>query len=209
MKLYLSSFRLGDQSAALKEMAAGRVLGVMPNALDHVAEEARATWHDGALAEIRGLGIRAETLDLQDFFGRSEALKRKLNELGGVWVTGGNAFVLRQAMRLSGFDTLVPDSVGSDFVYAGYSAGICVLGPSLDGLQHVDAPNSLPYPGSLTVWEGLGILDHLILPHYKSDHPESEAIDREVEYCRARGIPFRTLRDGEVIVATVPPNSPL
>jgi dipeptidase E len=200
MKLYLSSFRLGDRADVLMEMAAGRVLGVVPNALDHVAEETRATWHAGALAEVRALGIGAETLDLQDYFGRTDALERRLREIGGVWVTGGNAFVLRQAMQLSGFDTLLPDGVGSGFVYAGYSAGVCVLAPSLDGLQHVDDPDACPYPGSQTVWEGLGVLDHLILPHYKSNHPESEAIDREVAYCRARGIPFRTLRDGEVIV---------
>jgi dipeptidase E len=50
------------------------------------------------------------------------------------------------------------------------------------------------------IWEGLGFLDYLILPHYKSDHHESAAIDKEVEYCARHGIPFRTLRDGEVII---------
>ena len=103
-------------------------------------------------------------------------------------------------MRLGGFDTLIPDEVGPDFVYAGYSAGVCVLAPSLDGLQHVDDVDARAYPGAELVWEGLGVLDYLILPHYESDHPESTAVYREVEYCTARDIPFRTLRDGEVIV---------
>ena len=50
------------------------------------------------------------------------------------------------------------------------------------------------------LWEGLGILDHIILPHYKSDHPESADIDKEVEFCKRNNIPFKTLRDGEVII---------
>jgi dipeptidase E len=47
-------------------------------------------------------------------------------------------------------------------------------------LQHVDDPTALP--------------------HYQSDHPESAAIERELQYCTANGISFRTLRDGEVVV---------
>ena len=53
------------------------------------------------------------------------------------------------------------------------------------------------------LWEGVGLLDYLVLPHYQSDHPESPAIDLEVAYCREQRIPFRTLRDGEVIVAEI------
>ena len=40
----------------------------------------------------------------------------------------------------------------------------------------------------------------MILPHYKSDHPESEDIDKEVEYCDKNNIPYKTLRDGEVMI---------
>ena len=85
-------------------------------------------------------------------------------------------------------------------LYAGYSAGACVLAPDLRGLQQVDDPSIRLYPGQDVIWEGLGLLEYLVLPHYQSDHPESAAIDKEVDYCRAHQIPFRTLRDGDVIV---------
>jgi dipeptidase E len=78
-----------------------------------------------------------------------------------------------------------------------------VLAPRLDGLHHVDDPTVRPYPGSEVIWEGLGFLDYLVLPHYKSDHPESEAIDRDVEYCLEHGIAFRTLRDGQVLITEI------
>jgi len=84
---------------------------------------------------------------------------------------------------------------------------VCVLAPRLEGLHHVDDPTVCPYPGSSVIWEGLGILDYLVLPHYKSDHPESANIDRDVEYCTKNGIPFRTLRDGEVIIEDFSPRS--
>lgn len=200
MQLYLSSFRIGDRSDDLRTMAAGRTLGFVPNAMDHVESEARESSNVRSLAEIRNLGIEVEVLDLRRYFGEPHDLRARLRGLGGVWVRGGNAFVLRQAMHLSGFDAILTELVNADFLYAGYSAGICVLAPSLEGLQHVDDPTARAYQNVDVIWNGVGILDYLILPHYRSDHPESADIETEVAYCLDHGIPLRTLRDGEVIV---------
>jgi dipeptidase E len=181
-------------------MAEGRILGFVPNAMDHVDDEARESSNSRSFAEVRDVGINVEVLDLREYFGAPHDLRARLRQLSGVWVRGGNTFVLRQAMHLSGFDAVLTDLVGADFLYSGYSAGVCVLAPSLEGLQHVDDATVRPYGDADVIWTGLGILDYLILPHYKSDHPESGAIDTEVAYCIEHGIPIRTLRDGEVIV---------
>ena len=75
------------------------------------------------------------------------------------------------------------------------------MAPSLRGIEPVDHPEIMPYPElQETMWEGLGILPYLVLPHYKSDHHESADVDTCVEYCLDKGIPFRTLRDGDVII---------
>lgn len=59
----------------------------------------------------------------------------------------------------------------------------------------------MPYPEIREpILEGLGVLPYMVLPHYKSDHPESAAIDREVEYCITEKIPFVVLRDGETLI---------
>lgn len=65
----------------------------------------------------------------------------------------------------------------------------------------VDNPITAP-PGyePETVWDGLGILSYSIAPHYKSEHPESADIDRTVDYFEKNHMPYKTLRDGEVIV---------
>jgi hypothetical protein len=50
------------------------------------------------------------------------------------------------------------------------------------------------------VWEGLGFVPFALALHYKSDHPESESVDREIAFYEASGIPYRTLPDGEVLI---------
>ncbi len=105
-------------------------------------------------------------------------------------------------MKLSGFDVILEELLhNDDFVYAGYSAGICVLAPNFHALQIVDDPTDTPYKElQETIWEGLGFFDDIILPHYKSDHPESADIEKEVAFAQKKNISFQTLRDGDVII---------
>ena len=84
-------------------------------------------------------------------------------------------------------------------MYAGYSAGICVLAKDMHGLEKCDAPDINPY-GIDTMWNGLGYFDYIFLPHCKSNHKETELIDACVEYCDKHNIKYKTLRDGEVFV---------
>lgn len=207
MRLYLSSYKLGNEGETLKAWLAetNKQVGYITNAFDFT------TWDDPAnrqkhmdfdMNELEALGLHVQVLDLKDYFGKKDALESKLTELDMLWVSGGNTFILRQAMRLSGFDELIHElKKRPNFVYGGYSAGCCVLSPTLKGLQIVDDPNDFPYPEiKEPIWEGLGLIDYAFLPHYDSDHPESEDINKEVAYCQVNKIPFKTVRDGEVIL---------
>jgi dipeptidase E len=201
MKFYLSSYKIGKETEKLKELAHDKKIGFIPNSLDYVEPKARQESKEKNMKDLSDLGIDVEMLDLKDYFGKKEELKKKIDSLGGVWIRGGNTFVLRQAMKISGFDEIIKNIDRDDFLYGGYSAGICILAPSLKALQQVDKPDIMPYEESKEViWDGLGILNYIILPHYKSDHPESTDIDKEVEFCKKNNIPFKTLRDGEVII---------
>ncbi|MEK6889874.1 MAG: Type 1 glutamine amidotransferase-like domain-containing protein [Nanoarchaeota archaeon] len=202
MKFYLSSFKIGKESEKLKTMIPkGKKIGFIPNSIDFADSKSRKESNERNMKDLTDLGIKVEMLDLKDYFNKKDKLKKKIDELGGVWVRGGNTFVLRQAMKLSGFDEIIKNLDRDDFLYGGYSAGICILAPSLKGLNRVDNSNLHPYKElKETIWEGLGLLDYLILPHYKSDHPESPDIDKEVEFCKKNKIPFKTLTDGEVII---------
>jgi dipeptidase E len=76
-----------------------------------------------------------------------------------------------------------------------------MLTPSLSGVNLVDDPDIIPAGyDPATIWEGLGVIPYAIVPHYKSDHPESAANDLLVQYYIDYHMPFKTLHDGEVIV---------
>lgn len=208
MRLYLSSYRVGDSAGSLLALLGdGKRAALIENALDLYSEEAREMHrrevYDPA-AELASLGIGATRLDLRTYFGRAEALAEELAGYDLVWVVGGNAFVLRRAMQASGFDEVIVGMLDNDeIVYGGFSAGAVVAAPSLAGMHLMDDPDEVP-PGynAETVWDGLGLIDHAIVPHFRSPHPESAAAERATRYLCSQGLRYRALRDGEVIVWT-------
>lgn len=203
MKLYLSSFRLGDNPQRLSQLFShNKTIAVISNAKDAFEKEVLQQRTAQEIHDVTSLGLFPEVLDLKEYFGKKEELIQKLNTFDGVWVVGGNTFTLRVAMAESGFDKWVlSKTTDRDFVYAGYSAGICVLSPTLKGLDIVDNPNEpQKLYGKETMWEGLWIVDYSFAPHYRSDHPESSLVEKEVEYMIQQKMPYKTLHDGEVLI---------
>ena len=204
MKLYLSSYHIGNSPEKLKEMVGeNKRAAIIHNALDFATDFERLEKSKKDEAnDLKSLGFEPEELDLRNYFGKPNELREKLKGFGLVWVRGGNTFVLRRAMKESGFDEIIKEYIGKDtLVYAGYSAGVCVVTPTLKGLELVDDPNSIPesYKNEI-IWEGLGLINYSFAPHYKSDHPESAAVSKEVEYSIENKIPFIALHDGEVLI---------
>jgi dipeptidase E len=204
MRLYLSSFRMGDHPERLVELldAPGPV-AVIANAIDGGSDDVRREGVERELEALAELGLDAEELDLRDYFGASERLAAELARHRLVWVRGGNTFMLRHALAASGGDEILTVLVAQDaLVYGGYSAGCCVLAPSLRGLELVDAPEAVTeIYGVPPIWDGLGLIEYAFVPHVDSpDHPETEACGRVAEHYRAKGVAYRTLRDGEAIV---------
>lgn len=206
MRLYLSSFRVGGSPERLLKLLGVEpgLIAVIANAMDATSDDARRAGVEretGALAE---LGFQPEELDLREFFDRpGTAVEAVLDAFPAVWVRGGNAFMLRYAMARSGADAVLSVRLRKDtIVYAGYSAGPCVLAPSLRGLELCDFPQEVTRIwGGKPVWEGLGILDYAFVPHIDSPgHHETEACGRVAQYYRANGTPHRTLSDGQVLV---------
>lgn len=210
MRLYLSSHRMGDSAGALLAMlgsTAGARAAVIGNGFDGCSEAARDIYRAEVFdpqTVLAGLGVTAESLDLRAYFGDGPGLRRRLAQFDLVWVMGGNAFVLRRAMKLSRFDSIIDDMLASDaIIYGGDGAGAVVAGPTLRGMELLDDPWEVPesYEESL-VWGGLRLTSFTIVPHFRSNHPESAAAEKVVNYLKARRLPYRALSDGEVVVAT-------
>jgi len=205
MKMYLSSFRLGNNPERLFNMVGGnKKIAVIANATDFKPEEERKAKVQAEIDALSSLGLKAEEIDLRKYFGKSDELKGKVDEFNAVWVRGGNTFLLRQAYMKSGFGEIVKSKVNDpDFVYAGYSAGVCLLSPDMHGLDLVDDPNPKAegYGEMNTIWEGLALIDFAFAPHYRSPgHPETELIEKSVKYFEDNNIPFKAISDGDVII---------
>ena len=206
MKFYLSSYKLGNETKELQKWISehNSKICLIPNSRDIYPDGERKTRGiQEDVEELENLGFEVSVISLKDYFHKSEELQKRLEEFSAFYVIGGNTFALRQAMFLSGFDKYLK-SIENDpnFLYAGYSAGICVLSKDLHGLKLCDDPSVNPY-GIETIWEGLGYFDYLFLPHYKSDHKETKLIDDCVEYCEKNGIRYKTLHDGDVFISEI------
>lgn len=206
MKLYLSSYKIGNETERLKSLLGeNKRIGYIANALDSPAVDPiwKKNFINEDISQLQDIGLQPELMDLRDYFYDKEKLHEKVSALSGVWVSGGNTFVLRQAYKISGFDQLLLEKLrkNEDFVYGGYSAAGCVLSPSLKCYQIVDKPSVFPYEENKEIlWDGLGMIDFAFMPHFDSDHRESADIDKEIQLCKEQNIPFKALRDGEVLI---------
>lgn len=203
MRLFLSSYRLGDDPGRLTALLrTGRPAAIVANAVDELPAAARAGCVLSEVRSLAGLGLTAEEVDLRAYREAPERLAADLERFELIWVRGGNTFVLRAALALSGGDAVLTELLRRDaVVWGGYSAGACVLAPDLRGLDLVDDPGAVRgCYGTEPPWTGLGLIDHAIVPHFGSELGGAE-VDRLAARYRREGVPHRTLRDGEVIVA--------
>ena len=99
VKLYLSSFLIGNESHRLASLTDRKRAVVIANALDNVSGD-RQVRVDGEIAELKKLGFDAEELDLRRYFKTPDRLTDDLQDVGLIWATGGNVFLLRRHSTL-------------------------------------------------------------------------------------------------------------
>jgi len=176
--------------------------GIVLNALDEYGDS-RARDYDRERRTLQSFGYSCEELDLRDYFAASNELPERLNSLDLVWALGGNAFVLARAMTQARLrDAIDQQSHRPEFTYGGYSAGACVAGPDLQGIDLMDDPTVLPEGYSpAIVPDCLRLVPYRIVPHWRSDHPEAGRAEQAATYLAAHDLEHRRLRDGETLQA--------
>jgi dipeptidase E len=153
--------------------------------------------------------VKKESKEPKEKEDKKEVLLKKddLKNFNGVYVAGGNSFLLLKSFIQSGFDQVLKELLlDPSFVYIGYSAGICVLAPDLYGLEIVDDPYvKVEKYSNEIIWKGLGILEYLPVPHYKSEDKEiSDGNDKVIEKLTVNGVKYTPIRDGEVVIIDNP-----
>ena len=201
MLLYLSSQKLGNRVDVLKKWIKehdNKILLIF-NALDAKGQDVinKNVSEDKKLLEE--IGFDVSICDLKNYFDCPEKLRADFTQYHAFCVMGGNVFLLRQAMKYSGFDQFLKGISSSDYLYIGYSAGSVILSKDLSGFLGIDDEIFYRLKEDL-LYEGLSLIDYLFIPHYQSNYRKVELIHSLVEDCKKNDIRFQAVRDGDVII---------
>lgn len=202
MRLFLSSENLGSYPEIFLKLVSGQKrLAMIENAKDDWSDKDRAKKVQEHINQLKALGFTVEEIDLRNYFGKSKELEQKMNQFDGLFVFGGNTFILRRACAYSGLDKILPKLIKQDrLAYGGSSAGPILIGPSLRGSEHGDFPDVVPkgYKKEI-IWEGLNIVPFYVVPHYKSDWWGKEA-GQMADYLKDQNLEHYLLKDGQVVL---------
>lgn len=162
MKLFLSSMHPTNKDELRKLVS--DVLNpsavVIPTGWDTYPAERKEAETQKALGLLKGYGFATSTLDIAT--ADKQTVVESLLNKQLVWVMAGNSFYLNYHLHRSGFSEVIREFLDKGIVYGGESAGAVVAGATLRGIEHVDDPKATPE----TIWNGLGLYDKGILPHW-------------------------------------------
>jgi dipeptidase E len=187
MRLFLSSQDFGNYANVAAQMAGPNKKAIfIKNAQDNEPPEVR----------------NFSNSEKQKMF--EEQLEEKIMQAGSFWSSGGNTFILRRAMKSSGLDGVLKKLLAEDkILYGGWSAGACIAASDLHGVEFGDfpQPDIVPkeYPIKETIWNGLNLVQFMVVPHCNSDWFGKEA-QMCIKYLTEHDLPYQALEDGQVFV---------
>lgn len=149
------------------------------------------------LLKLKEKGFTVREVDIKN--KTKQELLNELKNIDIIFVAGGNTFYLLEKFRENGFDKLVKEFIQKGVIYVGSSAGATLAGPTIEPVKVFDDPAQAP---SLKSFEGLSLVDFVILPHFNSDdevnRPKYEKIINEYTKKRHKII---ALTDNQAILA--------
>jgi dipeptidase E len=194
MKLFLYSLELTREHACVLNRLAGKdpcemSFALIENAADIIPN--RNDWLGGFRDMLKGNGYQLERIDLQKWCGKEEKLKLKLATKDVIWLGGGHTYYLRWILRQSHADIIIRDLVRQGTIYAGWSAGAVVAGPTTQYFDKMgDDPNMCPQ----LINEGLNLTNYVVVPHM-DNKDFYEGADMTNQLLRKAG--YQTIRLGD------------
>lgn len=193
-KLFLASFAhqtLENVRELLPKEPKDLTVAFIPTAADPYEDK---HFVDVDRAKLVAMGFTVFDLDIKD---KTESeLETLLEPADVVFVAGGNMYYLLDHARKSGFMSVIKKLVERGVVYVGSSAGAVLACPTVDTARLFDPTSAAP---DLTSFEGLGLVDFLILPHAGAER-YLERMQKTVEEWTGRGYQVHALTDQQAIV---------
>ena len=150
-------------------------------------------WVQADRRQLELLGCRLSTLELAA--AAPGDVESALAFADGVFLTGGNSYLLLWHAVRSGFVTLAGPLVESgELFYAGTSAGAMVAGPDLGPAASLDNRRAVP---DLESSRALGLVPFTVLPH--DNAPEVRRIHDGIVAAHP-SVDFIRLADGRAVV---------
>lgn len=190
-RLLLASYGIGALPALVDGDVAGLRFAFVPTAAGPDAEA--KDWVQADLRQLERFGCEARTLDLAEV--DADEVEAALGGLDGVFLTGGNSYLLLWHARRSGFaERVVPLVERGELLYVGTSAGAMVAGPDLAPAASLDNRREVP---ELESSQALGLASFMVLPH--DENPEARARHDEIVAAHP-SVSFIRLRDGSAVL---------
>ncbi len=173
-KLFLTSLfnSVGDKIAeTLPKLALQTAF--IPTAADVYESK---PWMEADRQKLVELGYQVEDYDIKN---KTEAvIYNDLKNKDVIFVSGGNCFYLLYQVRKSGFDKAIERLTNEGKIYVGSSAGSILLAPTIEPAKPLDNSEQAP---KLSSFQGLGMVDFVVLPHYGKEKYEAryQAIIKE------------------------------
>ncbi|HYF62235.1 MAG TPA: Type 1 glutamine amidotransferase-like domain-containing protein [Herpetosiphonaceae bacterium] len=133
------------------------------NAVDVI--DGSDAWIGSSTASLPAHHAHITPVDLRRWGTNRAGLYEHLAGHDVIWVSGGNTYYLRWMMHQTGVDTIIRDLVAQGVVYAGWSAGAIMAGPTLRFFEPVEDMGVVPQ----VFYDGLALTDAVPIPHMDLD----------------------------------------
>ena|SRR3989344_3342287 len=107
-----------------------------------------------------------------------DQLEKDLGDLDLIHVNGGNTFYLLLQMRKCGFEAFIKRQLAKGIIYTGSSAGSVVAAPDIGITKTIETKI---FEEKLKTFEGLSLVDFLVLPHWGNDQFKDLYLNRRLE----------------------------
>ena len=199
MKLFLYSMNVSPQQCERLTKLVGKKadkiqIAIIENATDIM--EGDTSWQASFRDMLAVNNYQLEQIDLRQWFDKTAELEEKLSAKDVIWLGGGHTYYLRWILKRSGADKIICKLAGKGIVYAGWSAGAVMAGPTTRffnemGDDPADAPEKIE--------EGLLLTDFVVVPHRDHKDFEKGAVKTTILLSKAGYNPV-LLGDNEVLV---------
>ncbi len=198
-KLFLYSLSVSPrQCRELTEMAGkepGEIkIGLIENAADIIPNSNE--WLGGFREMLTDNGYRVEIIDLRKWMDDPSNLQEKLNSKDVIWLGGGHTYYLRWILEKTGTDRMIKDFVENGKVYAGWSAGAIVAGPTT---LYFDLMGDDPSDAPEYISNGLQLTETVVVPHFNNPDFNRAAVKTNARLIGA-GFTTCTLKDNQVFL---------